>query len=93
MLETMRDQTLFRSNSLFVEVPTQQKKKIKKIRKDKEKYRAAGDLDRQRTERPDRKFFGCRYVHHIINKCLKPPRYDYKQRNNVHFDERGNCES
>ena len=49
-----------------------------KIRKDKEKVRAAGDFDRQRTERTFRKCFKYRFVDHLIDKCQKP----HKERNN-----------
>ena len=37
---------------------------------------AAGDLDRQQTECPSHKYFGCRSVDNLIAKCLKPPEYN-----------------
>ena len=51
LVEITREQILFRQNELLVEVLTILQKKVflKKIRKDKEKYRTAGDLDKQRT--------------------------------------------
>ena len=49
-----------------------QKKKIKRIRKDKEKDRAAVDLDKQWTERTPLKCFRCGSVDHLISKFQKP---------------------
>ena len=63
---------------------------FKKIRKDKDKARAAGDSDRQKTERKTHKYFRCRLVYHLIAKCPKPPKYNKKRQKNVHFNERGN---
>ena len=47
---------------------------IQKIRKDKEKARADGDLERQLTEHTPRKCFRCVFVDNIISKCLKSPK-------------------
>ena len=46
---------------------------FKSIRKDKGKYCAASDLDKQQTERTPHKCFRCGYVHNLIAKCPKPP--------------------
>ena len=64
---------------------------FKRIRKEKEKARAAGDLDNRRTERTPRKCFRCGSEDHLIVKCTKPPKDNEKQRNQVCFSERGNC--
>ena len=63
---------------------------FKRIRKDKEKYHAAGDLYRQRTERTPHKCFICRSVDLLIDKYNKPPKDNGKQQNQVRFNERGN---
>ena len=51
---------------------------FKRIGKDKEKYRADVDLDRQKTEFTPRKYFKCGYVDNLIAKCLKPPKNNEK---------------
>ena len=33
----------------------------------------------------------CGYVDHLIAKCPKPPKYDDRLRDTIHFNERGNC--
>ena len=55
MIEIMKEQILFRQNALFLEVLTilQREKKKKKY---KGKSCAAGDLDKQQTERTPRKY-------------------------------------
>ena len=47
---------------------------FKKIRNDKEKSRAAGDSDKQRTEHTPWKCFRWGSVDNIIDKFLKPPK-------------------
>ena len=81
-METMRDIILFSKNALVMEVPT------KKIRKDKGKSCADGYSDRQRTERPPRKYFRCVSVDHKSAKFSKTPKDNEKRRNIVHFNER-----
>ena len=51
---------------------------FKKIRKDKEKSRASGDLDRKRTERTPCDCFICVSVDNLIAKCPKPPKDNEK---------------
>ena len=60
---------------------------VKRIRKAKEKYRAAGDSDKQRTECTPRKVFRCGSEDNLIDKCLKSPKDDKKRRNQVCFSE------
>ena len=47
---------------------------FKSIRNEKEKARAAGDLDNRLTERMPRKCFRCVSEDHLIEKCLNPPK-------------------
>ena len=47
---------------------------FKKIRKEKEKVRAAGDSDNRQTERTPRKCFRFGSEDHLIEKCPKPPK-------------------
>ena len=63
---------------------------FKSIRKEKKKARAAGDLDKRRTERITRKCFRCGSEDHLISKCPKPPKKNKKRRKQVRFSERGN---
>ena len=58
------------------------------IRKDKEKARTNGGLDRQQTERPPRKYFRCGYVDHIITKCPKPAK-DNKTHKKISVSTKG----
>ena len=60
------------------------------IIKDKEKARVASDFDKQHTESTPQKYFRCGYVHHILAKCTKPPKYNKKRKNKVRFNERVN---
>ena len=53
---------------------------LKRIRKEKEKSRTAGDLENIRMEHTPRKFFRCGYEDHLISKFLKPPKYNEKWR-------------
>ena len=66
---------------------------FKRIIKDKEIVRTAGDLDKRRTELTPHKCFICRSEDNIIDKCTKPPKDNEKQRKQVSFSERGNGES
>ena len=88
LVELMREQIVFRQNSLYVEVLTiLQKNKLN----NKEKSLAGGDSDKQHTERTPRKCVVCVSVDHIIAKCPKPCKVNEKQQNKVRFNERGNC--
>ena len=61
---------------------------LKKDKKNKDKSRAAGDLDRQRTERPPRKYFRCGSGDNLIAKCLKPFK-DYKKQRKLSVSTKG----
>ena len=50
------------------------KKCFKSIRKKNKTSRAAGDLEKRRTERTPRAFFRCGSEDHLIAKCPKPPK-------------------
>ena len=63
---------------------------FKRIRKDKEKDCEDGDSDKQRAEFTHHKCFRCVSVDNLIAKCLKPPKDNEKQKNQVRFNERGN---
>ena len=63
---------------------------FKRIRQEKEKARAAGDSDNIQMKRMPRKCFRCGSVDHPIEKCPKPPKYNEKQRKQVHFNEKDN---
>ena len=65
-------------------------KKIKSIRQEQEKYRAAGHSDNRGTEHTPRKCFRCGYQDHLIEKCPKPPKENEKQQKEVHFNEKYN---
>ena len=64
---------------------------FQKDKKEKEKARAAGDLDKRQTERTPQKCFRCGYEDHPISKCPIPPKDNNKQQNQVCFSERFNC--
>ena len=64
----------------------------KRIRKDKEKSRAADDSDRQRTGCTTHKCFRYVSLYHLISKYPKPPKYNKKRQQNVRFNERGSHE-
>ena len=85
LLEIMIEQILFK-HALFVEVLTILQKKINRIRKYKGKYHTAGDSGKQRTEHTAHNLCRCRYVDHLIAKCLKPPKDNDKQQNQVRFN-------
>ena len=53
---------------------------------DKGKYRADGGLEKHTPC----KCFICVYVDHLISKCPKPPKDNYKRQNTVRFNERCN---
>ena len=61
-------------------------KHFKKIIKNKEKSRATGDSDKQRTERTPGKCSRCGSVDHLLAKCPKPPKDSKKQQNQFHFN-------
>ena len=59
---------------------------FKRIRNDKEIARAAGDSDMQRTEHTPCKCFRYKYLNHLIDKCLKPPKDNEKKQKQVCFN-------
>ena len=61
-----------------------------RIRKDKGKYCADGDSEKQWTERTPHKYFRCGSEGHLIAKCPKQPKDNEKQQNQVCFNERVN---
>ena len=65
-------------------------KYFKRIREEKEKAPAAGDLNKQRTERTTRKCLIGGSEDQLISKCPKPPKEKKKRRKQVRFSERGN---
>ena len=78
LVEIIREQILFRKCTFCGGTNHSGEKYSKNIRKDKEKDHAAGDSDRQRTERKYCKCFRCGSVHHLIAKCPKPPKENKK---------------
>ena len=60
---------------------------------EKEKARAAGDLDNRRTERTPRKCFRYGSEDHLITICPKPSKGNEKLQKKVSLSERGNCAS
>ena len=54
-----------------------------------EKSRAVGVSSNTSSERTPRKCYRCGYEDHMIAKCPKPPKYNKKQRKQVHFNEKG----
>ena len=63
-------------------------KYFKKIRKNEEKCRAAGDSDKWRTERTPRKCFRCGSEDNIIDKFPKTPK-DNKNDESKYFSVKG----
>ena len=63
---------------------------VSKRSEKKEKARAAGDLENRRTEHTPRKCFICGSKDNLIEKCLKPPKENDKQRKQVSFNEKDN---
>ena len=61
-----------------------------RIRKEKEKSRAAGDSDNRRTDRTPQKCFRCGSEDPLIAKCPKPPKENDKRRKQVYFNEKFN---
>ena len=66
---------------------------FERIRKEKEKSRAAGVSDKRRTELTRHKCFKWGFVDHIIAKYMKPPKDNEKWQKKVRFSERGNRKS
>ena len=64
---------------------------FKRIIKEKEKSRAVDVTFNRQMERTPRKSFRCGYEDHMIAKCPKPPKDNEKRRNQVSFNEKGNC--
>ena len=89
----MRDQILFRQNALFLGANHSAETCFKRIRKDKEQARAAGDLEKRRTKRTPCKCFIYGSEDHLIDKCPKPPKDNKKRRKQVRFGESFNCAS
>ena len=54
-------------------------------KKGKEKARTAGDSDKRQTEHTPRNCFRCGSEDNLIAKCLKPPKENEKQKNQVRF--------
>ena len=63
---------------------------FKKIRKEKEKARAAGTSSKKDLDRPARKCFGCGSEDNMIAKFPKPPRDNEKRRKSERSKEKGN---
>ena len=72
-----------------MEVQITLQKKIKRIRKEKEKTCAVDASDNIRTESTSCKCSRCVSEEHLISKCPKPPKDKEKQRNQVRFNEKG----
>ena len=53
--------------------------------------RAAGHSDNRREERTPWKCFRYEYEYNLIEKCPKPLKENEKRKNQVHFNEKGNC--
>ena len=63
---------------------------FKKIRKEKEKVRSAGNLSNKNSDRPARKCFRCGSEDHLIAKFPKPPKDSEKRRKSDKSKEKGN---
>ena len=63
---------------------------FKKIRKEKEKARAAGTSSNKNSDRPARKCFRCGSEDHMIAKCPKPPKDSEKRCKSERSKEKGN---
>ena len=82
---------MFIQSAPFVEVLiTLQKKCSKGVDRKKEKYLAAVDLDKRRTEQTSRNCFRCGSEDNLIAKCTNPPKDNEKRRKQVRFNEKGN---
>ena len=86
----MKNQTLPRQSAHIVDFLTILWKKIKNIRKEKEKARSAGTLSNKNSDRPTRKCFRCGSEDHLIAKCPKPPKDSEKRRKSDKAKEKGN---
>ena len=86
----MREQILFRQSAFFVEVLITLQKQFKRIGKEKEKARAAGDSDNRKTEPTPQKNFRCGSEDHLIAKFPKPPKENDKRKKQVRFNEKDN---
>ena len=80
VVEIVKEKIVSRKSALFVEVLIILNFFSKRIKKKKEKARAAGDLDNRHMERTPRKCFRCRSEDHLIAKFPKPPKENYKQK-------------
>ena len=56
-----------------------------------EKARAVDVSSNRNSESLPRKCFKCGSEDHMIAKCPKPPKDKEKRRNQVRFNEKGNC--
>ena len=63
---------------------------FKRIRKEKEKARSAGNWSNKNSDRPTRKCFRCGSEDHLIAKCPKPPKDSEKRRKSEKSKEKGN---
>ena len=63
---------------------------FKRIRQEKKKSRAAGASENRRTEQTPQKKFRCGSEDHLIAKFPNQPKDNYKRRNQVRFNEKGN---
>ena len=87
----MREHTLFRQSAHFVEVIIILRKNVSKGLERKRRKLAFVDISsNSNLERPPRKCFGCGSEDHMIAKCPKPPKYNYKRRKQVNFNEKVN---
>ena len=66
------------------------RKCVKRKRKEKEKYHAAGDSDNRHTKRTPRHFCRCRSEYHLTAKFSKPSKENENWIKQVRFNERGN---
>ena len=92
LVRIVKEHMLFRQSAHFVELLiTLQKKKIKRIRQEKEKARAVDVSSYRQMECMPRKCFRCVSEDHMITKCPKPPKDNEKRRKQIRFNEKGNC--
>ena len=71
LVKITRERILFRKNAVFVEVLTILQIFFKRIRKDKEKSHAAGDLEKRSTERTTHKCLRCGSEDQLLAKYPK----------------------
>ena len=82
MVEMAREKILFQKKCTFCEGDNHSSEKcFTRIRKEKEKSSAVGDLDNRKTECTLRKCFRCGSEDHLIEKCLNPPKENEKMQN------------